>query len=127
MLNHTLLRPEGILVLEPDAPLEAADFEGVAREIDPFIAEHGKLSGVMIHAKAFPGWVNFEAFLVHMGFIEHHHRKITRLAMVSDSRLLTELPKIADHLVHAEVKHFPESAYDDALRWLKAGATLDKG
>ncbi|MDR4462185.1 MAG: STAS/SEC14 domain-containing protein [Nitrospirales bacterium] len=120
MLKHKLLRPEGILVLEPEAPLEAADFEGVAHEIDPYIVEHGKLSGVMIHAKAFPGWVNLESFLAHMRFIEHHHRKITRLAMVSDSRLLTELPKIANHLVHAEVKHFPESAYDDALRWLRA-------
>lgn len=124
MLAHHLLRPDGILVLEPDGPFESADFEGVARAIDPFIAEHGKLSGVMIHAKAFPGWANLEGFLTHMRFIEHHHRKITRLAMVSDSRLLTELPKIANHLVHAEVKHFPESAYDDALRWLKAGPTL---
>jgi len=123
MLNHTLLRPEGILVLEPDAPLEATDFEGLAHEIDPYIAEHGKLSGVMIRAKAFPGWVNFEAFLAHMRFIEHHHRKITRLAMVSDSPLLTELPKIAAHLVHAEVKHFPESEHEDALRWLRAAAT----
>ncbi|MFZ1746786.1 MAG: STAS/SEC14 domain-containing protein [Nitrospirales bacterium] len=125
MLAHQLLRPDGILVLEPDAPLEATDFEGVAHEIDPFIEEHGKLSGVMIHAKAFPGWVNLEAFLAHMRFIEKHHRKITRLAMVSDSRLLTEFPKIADHLVHAEVKHFQESAYEDAMRWLKAGATRD--
>jgi len=123
MLNHKLLQPEGILVLEPDVPLEAADFEGVAQEIDPFIAEHGKLSGLMIHAKTFPGWVNLEAFRAHMRFIESHHRKIKRLAVVSDSRLLTEVPKIAAHLVHVEVKHFPESAYEAAERWLKEAAT----
>ena len=55
MLNHKLLSPEGILILEPDAPLEAADFEGLAHEIDPYIAEHGTLLGLMIHAKTFPG------------------------------------------------------------------------
>jgi hypothetical protein len=121
MLNHTLLRPEGILMLEPNAPLEADDFEGLAREIDPYISEHGKLAGLMIHAKTFPGWVNLEAFLAHMRFIERHHQKVHRLAVVSDSRLLTELPRIATHLVRAEVKHFSESAYEEALQWLREG------
>jgi len=119
MLKHKLLLPEGILVLEPDAPLQAADFEGLAHEIDPYIAEHGKLQGLMIHARAFPGWADLDAFLDHMRFIESHHQKIHRLAVVSDSSLLTEIPKIAAHLVRAEVKQFPESAYEDALRWLR--------
>ena len=48
MLNHKLLSPEGILILEPDAPLEAADFEDLAHEIDPYIAEHGKLPGLSL-------------------------------------------------------------------------------
>ena len=121
MLKHQLLLPEGILILEPDAPLEAADFEGLVREIDPYIAEHGKLSGLMIHAKAFPGWANLEAFLAHMQFIKSHHQKVVRLAMVTDSKLLGELPKIAAHLVHVQVKDFSESQHDDAMRWLKEG------
>ena len=118
MLNHKLLSTEGILILKPTALLEAADFEGLANEIDPYIAEHGKLPGVMIHAKLFPSWVNIEAVFADMRFIESHHQKIQKLAVVSDSSLLTEVPKIAAHLVHAEVKHFAESAYEDALRWL---------
>ena len=121
MLKHQLLLPEGILILEPDAPLEAADFECLVREIDPYIAEHGKLSGLMIHAKAFPGWAHPEAFFAHMQFIKSHHQKIVRLAMVTDSKLLGELPKIAAHLVHVQVKHFSESQHEDALRWLKEG------
>jgi hypothetical protein len=123
-LKHQLLLPEGILILEPDAPLEAADFEGLVREINPYIAEHGKLSGLMIRAQAFPGWANLEAFLAHMQFIKSHHQKIVRLAMVTDSKLLVELPKIAAHLVHFEVKDFPESEHEDALRWLKEGTPV---
>jgi stage II sporulation SpoAA-like protein len=124
MLKHQLLLPEGILILEPNAPLEAADFEGLIREIDPYIAEHGKLSGLMIHAKAFPGWANLDAFLAHMQFIKSHHQKIVRLAMVTDSKLLGELPKIAAYLVHVQVKHFSESQHEDALRWLKDGTPV---
>ena len=124
MLKHQLLLPDGILILEPDAPLEAADFHGLVREIDPYIAEHGKLSGLMIHAKAFPGWANLKAFLAHMQFIESHYQKIVRLATVTDSKLLGELPKIAAHFVHVQVKHFSELQQADALRWLKAGTPV---
>ena len=124
MLKHQLLLPEGILILEPDAPLETADFERLDREIDPYIAKHGKLAGLMIHAKAFPGWANLEAFRAHLQFIESHHQKIIRLAMVTDSKLLGEFPKIASRLVHVQVKIFSESQHEDALRWLKAGTPV---
>jgi hypothetical protein len=124
MLKHQLLLPEGILILEPGAPLEAADFDRLDREIDPYIAEHGKLAGLMIHAKAFPGWANLKAFLAHMQFIESHRQKIIRLAMVTDSKLLGELPKIAAHLGQVQVKDFSESQQEDALRWLKAGTPV---
>jgi hypothetical protein len=120
MLNYKLLAPEGILILEPTSPLEAADFEGLAREIDPYIAEHGSLMGVMIHAKTFPGWVNLKAAIAHLHFIESHLQKIERLAVVSDSVLLAELPKLAAHLVLLDVKHFPEASYKDALLWLRS-------
>ena len=58
MLKHTLISAKGILILEPSSPLETADFEAVAHDIDPYLAEHGSLSGVLIVAKAFPGWMN---------------------------------------------------------------------
>jgi hypothetical protein len=119
MLNHNLLKPEGILVLEPDSPLTAADFENVAKEIDPFIAKHGKLPGLMIHATKFPGWQNLDAFRVHMQFVKHRIREVHRIAFVSDNILLAEIPKIVDHLVKAKIECFPQSEYDKALQWLK--------
>jgi hypothetical protein len=124
MLNYKLLSKEGILILEPAGPLEIADFENLAHEIDPYITEHGKLSGVMIHAKAFPGWANFEAASAHIRFIERHHQNIQRLAVVSDNSLFRELPKIATSVVHIEIRHFPESAYEDAMNWLRSDNEL---
>ena len=123
MLNHKLLLPEGLLILEPESPLEVADFVDLGHQIDPYIAKHGKLPGLMIHAKVFPGWINLEAFLAHVRFIEAHLQKVQKLAIVSDNHVLTEVPRIVAHLVRAEVKHFPESEYEAALRWLKAPRT----
>lgn len=122
MLKHKLLAPEGILILEPSAPLEADVFVDLACEIDPYVAEHDTLSGVMIHEQGFPGWVNLEAMCAHMRFIENDHQKIQRLAVVSDSSLLTELPKLASHLLQSEVKHFSESSYEDSLQWFRSEA-----
>jgi hypothetical protein len=119
MLKHTLLSPEGILILEPESPLDVADFAALGRQIDPYIAKHGKLPGLMVHAKAFPGWSNLDGFLAHIKFIEGHLQKVRKIAVVSDNHLLTEVPVMVASLVRAEIRHFPESQYDAALRWLK--------
>ena len=125
MLKHTLLSAEGILILEPSEALEAADFEAVIHDMDPYLAEHDSLAGVMIVAKAFPGWLNLEAAIDHLQLIEKYHQKIKRLAIVSDNGLLTALPKFAAHLVHPDVKHFSESEYEEALTWVKAAKACE--
>lgn len=119
MLKHTLLSTEGILVLEPSESLEAADFEAVVHEMDPYLAEHGSLAGVLIFARAFPGWMNLEAAISHLRLIDNYHHKIKRLAIVSDNGLLAALPQFAAHLVHPDVKHFSESEYEEALQWIQ--------
>jgi len=119
VLKHTLLSTEGILILEPADAMESADFEAVIHDIDPYLAEHSSLTGVLIFAKAFPGWLNLEAAISHLQLIENYHKKIKRLAIVSDNGLLAALPKFAPNLLHPDVKHFSESEYDDALQWLQ--------
>jgi len=120
MLNHTLLSTEGILILEPSGPLETVDFQAVIDDIAPYLVMHESLAGVMIFAKAFPGWLNLEAAISHLQLIERFHQKIKRLAIVSDNGLLSALPTFAAHLVHPDVKHFSESEYEDALTWLRS-------
>ncbi len=119
MLKHTLIAAEGILILEPSSPLETADFEAVARDIDPYLVDNGSLTGVLIVAKAFPGWLNLEAAIAHLRLIESYHQRIKKLAIVSDNGLLKQLPKFAAHLLRPEVKHFSESEYEEAMEWIR--------
>jgi hypothetical protein len=119
MLNHELLRDEGILVLKPGGVLEASDFEMVARELDPYIEERGNLRGLLIEAECFPGWSDFAAFISHLRFIRDHHRHIARVAAVSDSAFLSIAPRIASHFVNAEVRHFELASRDAAIAWLR--------
>ena len=121
MIHFELLRDRGILVVTPQGPLEKTDFELVGQEVDPFIAAKGKLTGLMIYAKAFPGWKNFEGLLSHFKFVGEHQRHIERVAAVTDSEFLTIMPSIVGHFVRAEVKHFGFDEKERALTWLETG------
>jgi hypothetical protein len=122
MVKAELLEQDGILIVTPEDRLSEADFQSISAIADPYIEANGNLNGILIHAKAFPGWQNFGAIVSHFQFVKGHHKHVSKVAAVSDSRFLAIAPKIASHFVSAEVKHFPESDYDDALNWLKTEA-----
>jgi hypothetical protein len=119
MVNYELLRDEGILIIRPQASLEAADFQKIAEEVDPYIEANGKLRGVMIDAESFPGWKDFAALVAHLKFVKGHHRNVEKIAAVSDSSFLAIAPKIASHFVQADVRHFAHSQREEALAWLR--------
>lgn len=118
MISHKLLPADGVLILTPAAPLESSDFERLAQEIDPYIEANGTLHGLMIDAEFFPGWKDFESLVAHLKFIKNHHRKIQKIAVVSDGKFLSFAPKFASHFVQANIRHFPHSQREDALCWL---------
>ncbi|MEO7548985.1 MAG: STAS/SEC14 domain-containing protein, partial [Ramlibacter sp.] len=101
MLDYSILIPEGILVLEPRAPLTQEDFSGLAAAADTYLSEHDKLQGVLIHAKAFPGWEDLDGFTAHMRFVREHHKKVARVAVVTDSHLAGILESLGKHFVAA--------------------------
>lgn len=122
MIRSEWMRDHDILVITLDGPLEAADFEQLAKEIDPVIAARGKLTGLMIYATTFPGWRSFGAFASHVRFVADHHRKIERIAAVTSSNgFMKVAPRIADYFVQAEVRHFDLDQKDQALAWLETG------
>ncbi len=118
MLNYELRHDEGILVLHPEGPLEAADFISITSQVDTYLEGHGKLHGVLIHAKSFPGWKDFAAMLAHLKFLKEHIKKIEKVAVVADGALANIMPNIAKHFVHAQVRHFDFVREDAAWDWL---------
>ena len=107
MVTFELMKEKGILVVTPHGPLAAADFANLAKEVDPYIEDNGKLNGLMLcPGNKFPGWEDFASMLAHFKFIRNHHRKIKKIAAVTDSKFLTVAPKIASHFVKADVRHF---------------------
>ena len=121
MLEVELLEDRGIAVITPQGKLEASDFERIGREIDPFIETHDRLNGLMVRAENFPGWADFSALVKHVQFIKDHHRRVRRVAIVSDAGFLKIVPAIAQHFVAAEIRQYPFGEIDRAFAWLETG------
>lgn len=120
MLDYSIMKPVGILVLRPHGPLSKEDFGGVSAVVDAYLSDHAKLHGVMIQTKGFPGWENFGAFSAHMHFVGEHHGKVERVAIVTDSMVAGMAESIGKHFTSADVRHFPYPDDVQALNWLEA-------
>jgi hypothetical protein len=121
MLKFELLRDRGVLIVTPNGSLEKADFERLAKEVDPFIASKGKLTGLLIYTESFPGWDSLGALVSHLKFVADHHRQIARIAAVTDSGFRKIIPTIATHFIEAQIRVFDFTQKAAALAWLETG------
>jgi len=118
MIDYSILQQEGILVVKPTGPLSKGDFSGLTAAADSYLSDHAKLHGVMIQAKGFPGWENFGGFAAHMHFVRDHHRKVERVAIVTDSPVAGVAESLGKHFTSAEVRHFSFPDDKKAMDWL---------
>jgi hypothetical protein len=127
MIRFELLKDAGVLVIEPQSALSGEDFREISRAIDPYIRDKGKPTGLLIEARAFPGWDSFGALLEHFKFVYHHHRNIDRVAAVTDSAFFKIAPTTAQHFAHPDIRVFASGERVKALEWLQTGAQLPSG
>src|SRR5687767_13324294 len=119
MIKANLDKTTGILHVKPSGPLEEGDFELLAGLADPYIAKKGALTGLVVEIERFPGWKNLAGMLKHFRFVRGHHRKIRRIALVTDARIGKFAPSLARHFVAADVRRFPAGEAGKAKKWLQ--------
>ena len=118
MLNVKLDEGSGIVTLAPDGALSEQDFEYASSVIDPFLEKSGTPKGIIILTETFPGWESFGSLLKHFKFVREHHKKVSHVALVTDSVLGDFVEKIAAHFISAEIKHFPFDELKNAQTWI---------
>ena len=120
MLQIKFDQDAGIVTVTPSVPLNKNDFTLLASEMDPYIEKEGKLNGLIIQVESFPGWEDFAGLLSHLKFVREHHKKIEKVAAVSDGKIVSIMPRIVDHFVNAKVKYFPYESLDEAILWVQS-------
>lgn len=118
MLHVKLDEKRGIALVEPDGSLSKDDFKAAAAVIDPYIEKTGGLNGVIVHVESFPGWDSFGALIKHLEFVKEHHKKVAKVAFVTDSAVGSFAEHVGSHFVNAAVRHFPFAELHEAKQWI---------
>jgi len=126
-LNYRMLADRGVLVIEPNGPLGAGDFDVLASVVDPWIEQAGELPGIVVHVREFPGWQNFGSFIRHVRFVHDHHRKVRRIALAANSKIAELVPTFADVFVSAEIRRFEYEDEEEAIAWAATGMQTPPG
>lgn len=116
-MSARLVPESGVVVVEVAEPLRVADFDTLAQTVDPWLETHSGLQGLVIHARAIPGWENIGGLVRHIRFVRDHHRKVKRVALAVDGKLAVMAPSVAEHFVRAEIRNFGFDQLDDAIIW----------
>ena len=118
MISYELDESAGVLIVRPEGKLRIQDFEALSQAVDPFIEKKGGVSGLIIVTEKFPGWADFNGMLEHIKFVKSHHRKIAKVALVTDSKIADVAESLGKHFVKASIKHFPFNDLESAKNWL---------
>jgi hypothetical protein len=121
MIEIDLDAANAILHVRPRAALEQGDFAQLAKTADPYIEKSGNLAGLIIEAPKFPGWESLGAMVSHIRFVRDHHKRIGKVALVTDSAMGNVAESLASHFVAAEIRHFPAGQLDAAKQWILGG------
>jgi hypothetical protein len=118
MLEHTLDTANGILHLRPKGALQESDFAELTSVVDPYLEAQGNLKGVVIEAPGFPGWDSLGAMAAHFRFLRDHHKRIKKIAIVTDTKLADVAEKLGSQFVSAEIRHFAAGQAAEAESWI---------
>ena len=118
MIFYDLDENTGVLAVRPEGKLETQDFLTLSEVVDLYIKKKGGLNGIVIVTKKFPGWVDFSGMIEHMKFVRNHHRKIAKVAIVTDSKIADVAESLGKHFVKASIKHFSFEELESAKRWI---------
>lgn len=122
MIAHELDAENSILLVRPESALDKEDFALLAELVDPEIEATGDLAGLIIDAPGFPGWDSFGAMVTHFRFVRDHHKRIKKVAVVTDSPLGDVAEHLTSHFVSAQIRHFPAGQTEQARQWIIGGS-----
>ena len=119
MIEFHLDTERSILHVRPKSALEKDDFAKLAQKVDPHIESSGGLRGLIVEAPSgFPGWDSFGALVAHIRFVRDHHKRVQKVAVVTDSAIGNVAEHLASHFVSAEIKRFSAGQLDAAKQWI---------
>ncbi len=121
MIDIDLSDPK-IAILRPEGALSVEDFDALNAAIDTHINQTDTVPNLVIRLDRLPHWDSLGALSRHFHFVKLHQKVVRKVAIVGDSPLLALAPEIANYLVNATIRHFPDRKLEDAREWARSEA-----
>ncbi len=118
MLNTTIDETNNLILVAPKDAVSAADFESLGETLNTYINTHDRAPGLLINAEGLPHWEDAAALMAHLKVVREHQNVIPKVALVSDSALLTVMPALVDTFVDAKIRHFNAEDLEKAKIWV---------
>ena len=122
MIEYDLDSEHSILRVQPKAAIERDDFVNLAKAVDPHIEATGGLAGLIIETPGFPRWDSFRAMGNQFRFVRDHHKRIKKVAVVTDSKMGDVAERLTSRFVSTEIRHFPAGQTQEARQWIIGGS-----
>jgi len=97
--------------------VEKGDFPNLAPQVDAVIEREGSI-WLVLNLAGFRGWTGFRAAKEHFLFVQAHHKKVERLAVITGPAWQKAMVGLAHFLVHPGVKLFDADQVDAARAWV---------
>ncbi len=120
MINVNIEREQNTVFVSPEGSLGVDDFEKMSEMISTYINESDKVPALLIMSKAIPHWDSFAALVKHVQLVKNFQKVIPKVAIVSDSEVLSVVPGLIDHFVGAKIRHFSIAHLEQAKQWAMA-------
>ena len=106
-----------VLGYEAKGKLTEKEFKALSTEIKAAVAEHGKVR-LLLRMNEIP---NMEPGAIAEDLkLAPYASDLERYAIVGDSTLVEWAEKLGGALISGEVKHFEDSQYKEAWRWVQS-------
>ena len=117
MLDTEIDEKNNLFVVTPKGTVSEADFEALGTSLNDYINRTDKAPGVVLNAAGVPQWENAQALFAHLKLVRIHHKVIEKVALVSDSKLLSIMPTLVDLFLDAKIRHFQSGDLERAREW----------
>ena len=106
-----------VLGYEVKEKITEKEVENLSREVKEVVAEHGK-ARLLVRMNEIPS-VGLGALAERLK-LAPYVSDIERYAIVGDVSLLEWAQSLGDALISGEIKHFEDSQYEEAWRWVQS-------
>ena len=110
-------KAENILEISPQGDISLQDVETLVSELNTYINTADQVPALVFVTDDAPKWDSFGALKAHLSLIHDRQKIVPKVAIVTDSMVLSMVGPLADVFATAKIRRFKSAAYEDALNW----------